>query len=198
MLIQLSITSTNIFIPLEDSQRLFTFSVNHPPVSSSPLAETISGFWQSYYVVLQLPSDLVQIHLHHWICSEQIWTARICAPRSTVRIGFRAPCHSIFKRRGGVRNWAHISRAVRIKAPRSMTLKRFWTPFAILPLIKGGGVRNGGVSRKGPIPVVSPFVSFSSPPAICSPPDRAPRLVPFSPSLSSDICPSPNYRNSEV
>jgi hypothetical protein len=98
------------------------------------------------------------------------------------------PCHSIFKRRGGggVRNWARISRAVRIKAPRSTTLKRFRTPFSILPLIKGGGggVRNGGVSRKGPIPVVSPFVSFSSLP------DRAPRLVPFSSSLSSDICPS--------
>jgi hypothetical protein len=92
------------------------------------------------------------------------------------------PCHSIFKRRGGggVRNWARISRAARIKAPRSMTLKRFRTPFAILPLIKGGGgVRNGGVSRKGPIPVVSPFVSFSSPPVVCSPPDRAPRLVPL-------------------
>jgi hypothetical protein len=51
------------------------------------------------------------------------------------------PCHSTFKRRGGggVRNWARISRAARIRAPRSMTLKRFQTPFAILPLIKGGG-----------------------------------------------------------
>jgi hypothetical protein len=53
MLIQLSIASTNIFIPLEDSQRLFTSSVNHPEVSSSPLAETISGFWQLHCVVLQ-------------------------------------------------------------------------------------------------------------------------------------------------
>jgi hypothetical protein len=142
MPIQLSIASTNIFIPLEDSQRLFTFSVNHPQVSSSPLAETISGFWQLYYVVLQLPSDLVQIHLHRWICSEQIWTARICAPRSTVGIGFWSPPAILPLSGGGgggVRNWARISRAARIKAPRSTTLKRFWTPFSILPLIKGGG-----------------------------------------------------------
>jgi hypothetical protein len=132
MPIQLSIASTNIFIPLEDSQRLFTFSVNHPQVSSSPLAETISGFWQLYYVVLQLPSDLVQIHLHRWICSEQIWTARICAPRSTVGIGFRSPPAILPLSGGGgggVRNWARISRAARIKAPRSTTLKRFGPPF---------------------------------------------------------------------
>jgi hypothetical protein len=102
MPIQLLIAFTNIFIPLEDSQRLFTFSVNHPQVSSSPLAETISGFWQLYYVVLQLPSDLVQIHLHRWICSEQIWTARICAPRSTVGIGFRSPLAILpLSKRGG-------------------------------------------------------------------------------------------------
>ena len=44
MLIQLSIASTSIFIPLEDSQRLFISFVNHPEVSSSPLADTISGY----------------------------------------------------------------------------------------------------------------------------------------------------------
>jgi hypothetical protein len=110
MPIQLLIAFTNIFIPLEDSQRLFTFSVNHPQVSSSPLAETISGFWQLYYVVLQLPSDLVQIHLHRWICSEQIWTARICAPRSTVGIGFRSPL-AILPLSGGGGGGSGIGRA---------------------------------------------------------------------------------------
>jgi hypothetical protein len=141
MPIQLLIAFTNIFIPLEYSQRLFTFSVNHPQVSSSPLAETISGFWQLYYVVLQFPSDLVQIHLHHWICSEKIWTARICAPRSTVGIGFRSPLAilPLSGGGGGVRNWACISRAARIRVPRSMALKRFRTLLAFLPLIRGGG-----------------------------------------------------------
>jgi hypothetical protein len=52
---------------LHPSQRLFTSSVSHPEVSSSPLAEPISGFWQLHCIVLQLPSDLVQIHLHRWI-----------------------------------------------------------------------------------------------------------------------------------
>jgi hypothetical protein len=64
-----------------------------------------------------------------------------------------------------------------------MTLMRFRTPLAYLPLIRGG-VRNGGVLTKDPTPDVSTFVSFSSLP------DRAPRLIPFSSSLSSDICPS--------
>jgi hypothetical protein len=86
---------------LHPSQRLFTSSVSHLEVFSSPLAETISGFWQLHCIVLQFPSDLVQIHLHHWICSEQIWTARICAPRSTVGIGFRSPPTILSLSRGG-------------------------------------------------------------------------------------------------
>jgi hypothetical protein len=71
------------------------------------------------------------------------------------------PCHSTFKRRGG----SGIGRASLewpgLGCPDQWCSRRFWTPLAILPLIKGGGggVRNGGVLTKGPIPVVSPFVS---------------------------------------
>ena len=52
---------------LHPSQRLFTSSVSHPVVSSSPLTEPINSFWQLQCIVLQLPFDLVQIHLHRWI-----------------------------------------------------------------------------------------------------------------------------------
>jgi hypothetical protein len=202
MLIHLSIPSKNSLPSLDEAWRLFISSGDHTEVSSNSLADVINGFWQftmSCSVALRscsnssAPLDMQRANLDGQNLCSQIY-GRDWIPEP--------PCHSIFKRRGGgggVQNWACISRVARIKAPRSMTLKRFRTPFAILPLIKGGGgVRNGGVSRKGPIPVVSPFVSFSSPPVICSPPDRAPRLIPFSPSLSSDICPSPNYQNSEV
>jgi hypothetical protein len=41
------------FLLLADAFRLFTSSVNHTKVSSSPLAETISGFWQLHCDVQQ-------------------------------------------------------------------------------------------------------------------------------------------------
>jgi hypothetical protein len=41
------------FLLLVDAFRLFTSSVNHAEVSSSPLAETISGFWQLHCDVQQ-------------------------------------------------------------------------------------------------------------------------------------------------
>jgi hypothetical protein len=79
------------------------------------------------------------------------------------------PCHSIFKRRGGggVRNWACISRAARIRVPRSTTLKRFWTPFSILPLIKGGG-GSGMVGYRGRAPFLSCHLLYHSPPHLSS------------------------------
>jgi hypothetical protein len=38
-----------VFVQLADPLRLFTFSVNHTGVSSSPLVETINGFKQLHY-----------------------------------------------------------------------------------------------------------------------------------------------------
>jgi hypothetical protein len=78
------------------------------------------------------------------------------------------PCHSTFKRRGGggVQNWARISRVARIKAPRSTTLKRFQTPFSILPLIKGGG--SGMVGYRGRAPFLSCHLLYHSPPHLPS------------------------------
>jgi hypothetical protein len=57
------------------------------------------------------------------------------------------PCHSTFKRRGWVWNWARISRAARIRVPKSIALKRFWTPLAFLPLIRGGGPEWWGIDE---------------------------------------------------
>jgi hypothetical protein len=163
MLIHLSIPSKNSLPSLDEAWRLFISSGDHTEVSSNSLADVINGFWQFYYVMLQSPSDLVHIHLHRWICSEQIWTARICAPRSTVGIRFWSPPAILsLSGGGGVRNWACISRAVRIKAPRSTTLKRFRTPFAILPLIKGGG--SGMVGYRGRAPFLSCHLLYRSPP----------------------------------
>jgi hypothetical protein len=101
MLIHLSIPSKNSLPSLDEAWRLFISSGDHTEVSSNSLADVITGFWQFYYVVLQSPFDLVHIHLHHWICSEKIWTARICAPRSTVGIRFRSPLAILSLSEGG-------------------------------------------------------------------------------------------------
>jgi hypothetical protein len=95
----------------------------------------------------------------------------------------RAPLPYYLQQRGGF-GIGHASlERPGLKHPYQRRSSNSKPPFPFFLLIRWG-VRNSGVSRKGPIPVVSPFVSFSSPP------DRVPRLIPFSSSLSSDICPS--------
>jgi hypothetical protein len=48
------------------------------------------------------PLTPVGMQMHIWISGEKIWVARICAPRSAVRIGFRSPLAILpLKWRGG-------------------------------------------------------------------------------------------------
>jgi hypothetical protein len=141
MLIHLSIPSKNSLPSLDEAWRLFISSGDHTEVSSNSLAD------HQWFLAVSLcrasvalrscsnssaPLDMQRANLDGQnLCSQIYGRDWILEP----------PCHSIFKRRGGggVQNWARISRAARIKVPRSTMLKRFRTPFSILPLIKGGG-----------------------------------------------------------
>jgi hypothetical protein len=128
-----------------------------PPRTSSSLSETLHLLCQSSRSVFESSS-----RTHQWFLAVTLYHAivalRSCsnssAPLDMQRTNLdgpnlcsqiygrdwilEAPCHSTFKRRGGVWNWARISRATRIRVPRSMTLKRFWTLLAFLPLIQRG------------------------------------------------------------
>ena len=60
---------------LHPSQRLLTTSASHPVVSSSPLAEPISGFWKLHYEPLE-PYAFGTFHLSFHMCP-QVVTKRL-------------------------------------------------------------------------------------------------------------------------
>jgi hypothetical protein len=124
------------------------------------------------------------------------------------------PRLSTFKRRGGgPESRAHLfngyDRSAQINDAQGDSGP---PPPAFLPLSGGGGsgIEDASLRRlrferpdqrrtgNPDILCLSAFNQRGAPlllchPAICSPPDRAMRLAPFSPSSSSDICPSPLF-----
>jgi hypothetical protein len=61
---------------------------------------------------------------HVILASRHFWKAKICLPRSMVKVSFQSPLAILpLMEGGGVRNWARISQTVNIRVPRSTTLK---------------------------------------------------------------------------
>jgi hypothetical protein len=99
------------------------------------------------------PLILSQAQLHIWVSEEKIRAARICAPRSTVRIGFMTPFAILpLKQGGGPELATHLSMAW-IRALRYAVKDGFRTPFSILPLTKGGGSEIGGPRQTPHCPI---------------------------------------------
>jgi hypothetical protein len=149
----------------------------------------------------------------------QIWMEGIRAPESTTRIGFWSPPAFLpLSRRGGSRIEGAPLQRLQSEIPDQWHARCFWTPLAFLPLSGGGGSRIEDTSLRrlrlehpgqqrignpnilclsvfnqhGPLSCRVIFCAIF-PLVICSPPSCVMRLIPFSPSSSSDICPPPLF-----